>query len=226
MAVSWDPPGDPGGGRWGGLHGLNGQMEEKQFPVRSRGEQRQQRLCLHSFLELVAFLAASSTNSDWAYSDTTLGPRPECKILKSQTDALIIMPSFFSKDRFSFGLAILKEKKKTLLHQISDVEHYAKDLTLSKPVLRWQDTTRQRCYYLVHTSAEINFRKQSSSYFKPILILQLQYKNPNTLFHSSQLISNLRTNKFSIDVWGIIPVLEGESFVPAAWHYEPLLRFV
>lgn len=36
----WDPPRDQGGERWGGLHGLSGQEEEKQFPVRSTGEQR------------------------------------------------------------------------------------------------------------------------------------------------------------------------------------------
>lgn len=95
--ADWNPPRDQGGGRWGGLHGLSGQMEEKQFPVRSRGEQRQQWLCLHSFLEPVVFLAASSTKPGQAYSNTTLGPRAEYKILKSQTDVLTITPSVSSK---------------------------------------------------------------------------------------------------------------------------------
>lgn len=118
---------DQGEGRPGGLHGLNGQEEENQFPVRPGEQQKQQWLCSHSFLQAVVFLAAGSTKPDKSYSNTTLGPRAEYKPLRSQTNGLTIMPFFLSKVT---GLAILK-KKKSRLYKTINIEHYSKVFTLS-----------------------------------------------------------------------------------------------
>lgn len=104
--AKWDPPRDQGGGTWGGLHGLSGQEEQKRLPVKPRGEQKQQWPCSLSFLDAVVFLVAGSTKPDQAYSNTSLGPRAECKSLKSQTNALAITPSFLSKDT-DFSLVLL-----------------------------------------------------------------------------------------------------------------------
>lgn len=50
--------------------------------------------------------------------------------------------------------------------------------------------------------------------------------NLNALVHSSQLVSNLQTNKYSIDRGKIVPVLKKKSCVPAAQHHKVLLMFV
>lgn len=50
--------------------------------------------------------------------------------------------------------------------------------------------------------------------------------NLNALVHSSQFISNLQTNKYSIVRGKIVPVLKKISFVPAARQHKVLPVFV